>query len=124
MGTDIRSILRVGLTTKAVTAATPILAAANVKRNQPDYTGADLKPNMTGIGWYTVEYQSDDAGTLSAVIENTTTGLGSTIAINTTVGNKLEKFDFFIDADWTFNLTFSVDTTFGILAIAEHGGAV
>lgn len=122
MGTDIRSILRVGLTTKAATATDPILVAADIERNQPDYAGNNVKPNQTGVAWYTVEYQSTAAGTMTVILDDGTAEFELPASITT--GTKLEMFKFFIKAGWTFNLSFSENTTFDLIAITEHGGAV
>ena len=129
MGTDIRSILRVGLLTKTCVADTAILESTDISRNQQDYTGDNVRPNQTGVAYYTVQFCPSVDGDLSVVV----TDGDDTVEPKVFSGKagELNIFSFFVrshtglsDEPWTFNLKFSVNATIDLLCITEHGGVV
>lgn len=122
MGTDTRSILRVGVTRKTITSGTDIFSAAIVERNQPEYTGPDIKPNTVGMAGYTLEVLSDTTGTLNIIIDDGTIH-DLTIPVSLTE-DKLHLQKFYIRPEWTWNLQFSTGAVFEVLMVMEHGGVV
>lgn len=121
MGTDIRSILRVGLANKSVTADTAILAADDISRKQPDDDDVDyIKSNMTAIVCWTVECSPSVAGNLSVIFNDGTSDRES--IIGTGEVGKMLVVEFFLPVDWPINFKYSENATMAMFCVSEHGG--
>lgn len=127
MGTDIRSISRVRLWKRSVTAGTNIIESGDVILTKDGYTDDDVFPNQTGLATYTVECVPTVSGIMSIIFKNEDGEIVGGNAYTCTAG-ELAVFEFWIPAanagvpGWTFNLQYSVDAVMNILCIAEHGG--
>ena len=121
MGTDIRSILRVGLANKSVTADTAILAAEDISRKQPDDGDVDyIRSNMTVLVCWTVEYSPSVAGELSVIFNDGTADRES--IIGTGEVGKMQVIEFFLPVDWPINFKYSENATMAMFCVSEHGG--
>ena len=129
MGVDNRSILRVGLIKKAVTANTTIIEAADILLNNTEvYSGDDIRPNQTGFVAFTVQVLPSVSGLISPVFtsaDETETDEGVCYTCNAGYVNTFEilmraKTDV---GPWTLNLKYSQNCTM-TLVISEHGGVV
>lgn len=121
MGTDIRSILRVGLANKSVTADTAILAAEDISRKQPDDEDVDyIKSNMTVLVCWTIEYSPSVVGNLSVIFNDGTSDYES--IIDTGEADKMHIVEFFMPVDWPVNFKYSENATMSLLCVSEHGG--
>lgn len=121
MGTDIRSILRVGLANKSVTADTAILAAEDISRKQPDDIDLDyIRSNMTILVCWTIEYSPTVVGELSVIFNDGTADYES--IIDTGEAGKMHVIEFFMPVGWPINFKYSEDATMTLLCVSEHGG--
>ena len=120
MGTDTRSILRVGLANKTVTSGTAILAAADVERNQPEHTGDYIYSNMTKIVCWTIECSPSVDGDLSIIFNDGVADRES--IIGSAKAGKMLVVELFLPSAWPVNFKYSAGATMSVFAVAEHGG--
>jgi len=124
MGTDIRSILRVGLLNKEVTADTNFIVADDILRKGPAHEDDDdIYPNQTGIAFYTVEVIPTTTGLLSVYISDDSeipvTITGQTYSC---IGGEMSIHTLYVRDNWHINFRYSETDTLKLFCIAEHGG--
>lgn len=125
MGIDIRSPLRVALLNRTVVANTEFIVAEDIIKNNEDYESKNLiRPNQTGVAFYTVEFSPSVDGELSVTVLDDTVvpNVAKESIVYTGTAGMMGMFTLFFSVEWKVNFKYSENGKMDIFVLTEHGG--